>query len=783
MTKLLEHLIAKTSPIAKKENIVERIGFRITVLTPSLIRVEVQKDNKFIDDATQSFWFRDLPAVDYTVEENDKEARIITEKATFCYSIGKKKITKVKIDGSFVTCNNKGNLLGTRRTLDFCIGAAKLENGLLSRTGVSVYLDDSLIIKDGKTEERPNKGKDYYIFAYGKDYRNCIKDFFKLTGEVPMLPRYVLGNWWSRYRAYSQQEYISLMERFQKESLPFTVATIDMDWHWVDVNKRFNDNFKGSNIANGPGWTGYSWNTELFPDYREFLNWLHNNNYHVTLNLHPALGIRWFEDCYNDMAKAMGVDPASKATIPFDLSDNKFINNYFEVVHRPFENEGVDFWWIDWQQGTKSTVKNLDPLWALNHYHYLDNCLGNKRGVILSRYSGFGSHRYPLGFSGDTVVYWRSLQFQPYFTNNASNVGYGWWSHDIGGHTFGINDDEMYLRWCQYGVFSPINRLHSTSHDLFGKEPWKRSAPVRAIVNDFLRLRHALVPYIYTMSYLTNKNGISLCEPMYYSYPEREESYTVPNQYTFGTELIVNPVVTKKDKRLNLAKTVVWLPEGRYTDIFTNKIYQGNRYVTMFRDWDTIPVLAKEGAIIPMSMDEGNKADNPKNMKLKIYRGNNSFELYEDDGYTNDYQSGKFVTTKYTVKEEGNKVTFIISAAKGDTSLIPEVRNYNFNFADIVNGKIKINGKVANFNQNMSAEVNSNEEIIIEITDCEYLTNGDIMENAKAILSRYNASNLGRILKYFGMGKIKDSDEFYQRIQKSRFPKNVKLAVKEAMDK
>ncbi|NCA92141.1 DUF5110 domain-containing protein, partial [bacterium] len=309
------------------------------------------------------------------------------------------------------------------------------------------------------------------------------------------------------------------------------------------------------------------------------------------------------------------------------------------------------------------------------------------------------------------------------------------------------------------------------------------SAPVRNIVNDFLRLRHTLVPYIYTISYLSHTKGLSLCEPMYYSYPDKEESYTVPNQYTFGSELIVSPVVTKKDKKLNLSKTVVWLPEGRYTDFFTGKIYQGNRYVTMFRDWDTIPVLAKEGAIIPLSMDEGNKTDNPKNLKLKIYRGNNSFELYEDDGYTNDYQNGKFALTKYSVAEDKGTVTFSIMPIKGDASLVPQTRNYTLCFADIVKGKLKIGNKISEFNQEINIEVNTLEGLTLEIFDCEYLTNGDLMENAKEILSRYNTGNISRMLKYFGMGKIKDADEFYSRIQKSKFSKNVKLAVKEAMDK
>lgn len=93
--------------------------------------------------------------------------------------------------------------------------------------------------------------------------------------------------------------------------------------------------------------------------------------------------------------------------------------------------------------------------------------------LILSRYAGLGSHRYPLGFSGDTAINHKVLDFQPYFTANAANAAYFWWSHDIGGHHFGYKDDELYLRWIEFGVFSPILRLHSTSNDLLGKEPWK----------------------------------------------------------------------------------------------------------------------------------------------------------------------------------------------------------------------------------------------------------------------------------------------------------------------
>ena len=122
----------------------------------------------------------------------------------------------------------------------------------------------------------------------------------------------------------------------------------------------------------------------------------------------------------------------------------------------------------------------------------------------MSRYAGVGSHRYPLGFSGDTNTSWECLKFQPYFTANATNCGYSWWSHDIGGHHFGVKDDELYCRWIQFGVFSPIMRLHSTQNDIMGKEPWNYSGITEEIASRYMRLRHSLIPYLYTMNMRTH---------------------------------------------------------------------------------------------------------------------------------------------------------------------------------------------------------------------------------------------------------------------------------------
>ena len=193
----------------------------------------------------------------------------------------------------------------------------------------------------------------------------------------------------------------------------------------------------------------------------------------TTLNVHPADGVKGHEEMYVEMAKAMGVDYEKEDPVICDLADPNYLEAYFDILHHPREEEGVDFWWIDWQQGSNCKIEGLDPLWILNHFHFLDSKRNGKRPMTFSRYAGPGSHRYPIGFSGDTLMTWESLDFQPYFTETASNIGYGWWSHDIGGHMLGYKNDEMEARWTQLGAFSPIMRLHSSCSEFNGKEPWR----------------------------------------------------------------------------------------------------------------------------------------------------------------------------------------------------------------------------------------------------------------------------------------------------------------------
>lgn len=673
---------------------------RISLLTSRILRTE---KGTFCDLPTQTVQSRDFGEIKYSLDIGDKYIDVTTDKVYFRVSKENEDVVYASWEPHVYTKNfGKYMLPGTARTLDTANGKVKLQKGIVSRFGTSV-LDDSnslIINPDGSISPRPKCSDRYWMVACEENHHlTQLNDFYLLTGKVPLIPKYALGNWWSRYKAYTQEEYRALMKEFIKREIPITVATIDMDWHWTDVVERFGEEARCGKPKTPQealyycffqGWTGYSWNTELFPDHKELLNWLHEQGFRVTLNVHPSQGVRYYEDSYVDMCKRLGKDPSKKEMITFDVTDPEFMSAYFEVLHRSLENEGVDFWWIDWQQGTVSNIEGLDPLWALNHYHTADANRGNKRGLILSRYSGLGSHRYPLGFSGDTVVTWKSLDFQPYFTNCAANSGYTWWSHDIGGHMKGIQDDELYLRWLQYGVFSPINRLHSSNSEYMGKEPWKKSWAVNKVSEDFLRLRHKLIPYLYTANYRTHNYGEPIYMPMYYRYNKRE-AYDVKNQYIFGGQLIVCPITKPRDKRLNLASVDVWLPEGRWTDIFNGRVYKGGRWVKMYRDLDSIPVLAPAGAIVPMyKNDRSNDLSLEQPLEIHVWRGNGRYELYDDDGETKSYQNGEYALTEFILKENENSISLTINPPKNDGGILPKERELYIIFRDIETPDIRV---------------------------------------------------------------------------------------------
>jgi alpha-glucosidase (family GH31 glycosyl hydrolase) len=669
-----------TRPRADPAAVVQGDLFRITVLTSGLLRLEYSPDGVFEDRASAFALFRDLPVPWFRLIETDHHLEIVTDRVHLVYDRRPFSTSglSIQVRGNVSSYHSiwrygdtPDDLRGTARTLDMADGAVPLEPGVVSGWGFAV-LDDSrtlVLTDDGWVAPRDGARTDLYFFGFGLDHRDAIKAFYAVSGPTPVLPRFALGNWWSRYHPYTADEYVELITRFADEGIPFSVSVLDMDWHLVDVDPQY-----------GSGWTGYSWNTELFPDPAGFLQWLHDKGLRVTLNVHPADGVRAFEDVYPQMAKALGRDPASGDPIAFDVTDPEFLTAYFEILHRSLERTGVDFWWIDWQSGPHSRVAGIDPLWMLNHFHFLDNARDGKRPLTFSRYAGPGSHRYPVGFSGDALITWASLDFQPFFTATASNIGYGWWSHDIGGHMFGGKDDELATRWVQLGVFSPILRLHSSLSPFNTKEPWRFGPEARAVMTEFLRLRHRLVPYLHTMNHRAAA-GEPLVQPMYWSHPTERDSYQVPNQFMFGTELLIAPITVPRDQGVQVGSVRAWLPDGDWVDLLNGLRYTGGRSVVMHRELSSIPVLAGAGAIVPLTAEliPGNATDNPAALEVLVVIGaDGSFEMIEDDGTGSGLDEETVARTPISFDQASGSVT--VGPTTGATACLPELRSWRITF-------------------------------------------------------------------------------------------------------
>ena len=698
---------------------------RFTVLTPQMIRMEWSPEQKWEDHKTLTFVNRRLPVPRYKVKDNKNNLTITTDALTLRYRKDGKPFNAGNLEISFRMNGKKVvwhpgaadtlNLLGTARTLDGCDGTKPprelLENGLISRSGWTLVDDSANFILAPDTtswEEwvaaRPEGARmDLYFLGYGHDYKRALADYQKVAGRSPMPPKYTFGYWWSRYWQYSDNEFVDLVKKIKSVDMPIDILIVDMDWH-----ETFGLRSRGSEkdeYGQRKGWTGYTWQKELFPNPDNFLRWTEKENLKVALNLHPASGIQPYEDKYDAFAADYGWQEKGKS-IPYKMSEQRWADSYFRTILDPMEKAGVDFWWLDWQQWRESKfLPGLSNTFWINHvfFKHAENAgkEDNVRPFIYHRWGGLGSHRYQLGFSGDTFIGWSTLAFLPYFTATSSNVNYGYWGHDIGGHYFRgdgkphTTDPELYLRWLQYGVFTPIFKTHSTKDNDIVRYPW--AFPDHLFkMTEAIKLRYVLVPYIYNASRANYDTGVAMTRPMYYEYPENERAYNVPEQFFFGDDIIATCIPTPVDKASGLAERKMWFPEGKWYDFTTGAMIEGDKDVTLSYTLGENPWYVRAGAIIPMYPDSVRSVQKESGRQLVltfIPGADGSLRHYEDDGMSADYDTS-YATTDVEKKTVGDVVNVKIAARQGSYRGAPESRAYELRFPAMMPPKaVKVNGR------------------------------------------------------------------------------------------
>jgi alpha-glucosidase len=660
-------------PVADPAAVVQRGNARFTVLTDRLLRLEWAQDERFEDRCSYAFPTRRGPVPEFTVGEHDGATVLDTGALRLRYQPDGQPFSAANLAIELIGppgtrwqpgLRDRLNLGGARRTVDSCRGEATLEPGLVSRSGWAVHDDGGSMVfdADGWVHARDTAKLDWYFFGYGHDYPAAVRDYTRFGGAVPLIPRWMLGAWWSRYWAYTDAELRELVEEFRARQLPLDVLVIDMDWHLPD------------------SWTGYTWNRELFPDPAGFLGWLHQRGLHSTLNLHPALGVQPFEQAYPDFVRAMQLDPDSEAAVPFHVTDPAYLRAYFELLHHPLEDQGVDFWWMDWQQGRSFGEQGVDPLPWLNHLHFTD--LGrhpDRRPVAFSRWGGLGSHRYPIGFSGDSFAQWSALRFQPRYTAAGANVAYGWWSHDIGGHV-GPDDPELYVRWVQFGALSPILRLHSNQDPASERRPWRFGEQALAAARTAFHTRYELLPYLYTAARQAADTGLAPVRPMYWQAPEQDSAYAARYQYQLGDAMVVAPVVHPAEPATGLAPVLAWLPAGEWVERSTGERFTGPDWVYQPAGLDRLPQFVRLGSVLPLAEPaETTVAQPADHLVLSVFPGSSGTGLlYQDDGSSPAYRSGRFRWTEFGTAspDESRCEVWIRPAEDGGARAADESRRY-----------------------------------------------------------------------------------------------------------
>jgi hypothetical protein len=695
-------------------SVVEDGPARFEVVTPSLIRLEYAADRRFEDRRTLTTDGRLRTSPRFRTRVRGGQRIIRTSRLTLRWRRGSEPFgarnLRVRIGGRVVRPRlgpNPAPLGGWRRSLDHVDGPVPLHEGMLSGAGWYL-LDDSetaVLTGDGFFATRPEREgayQDLYLFAYGRDYARGLRDLRALTGRAPLLPRKAFGVWFSRWWPYGEEDWRELLERFRSERVPLDTISVDTDFRCVHDEA-------GAAIAaaavGAPGrpysWNCWDWNYDLYPDPRRFFRWAGNQGLEVNLNVHPSINDRDPLFPATQERAGGGLIPDDDCRVPqadpqglcmvFDWADRRQLDAYF-ALHEPFERDGADFWWFDWCcDGSRADAPGLTPDTWINKQYFDRQRARGSRWPAFSRIGGshqegfggkvgtgaFAERRYTIHFTGDTCATWPLLAFASEFTAAAGSIGLPYVSHDIG--TFFAESPtgecgeasvflsprmnelspEMYVRWVQLGAFQPLARLHSHhGHRL----PWEYPQRAGAIAADFLRLREALVPYLYTLARQARGTGLPMARALYLQWPNRGAAYEHATQYTLGRDVLVAPVTEPGDP----AEVTVWFPPGTWVDWFTGKRHRGPATRRLSVPLERMPVFVRAGGIVPAQRPvPTTPVRPPRALAITAHRGRGQLTLYDDAGDGLGFERGRFTRTTIAQRRARGTTTLRLGRARG----------------------------------------------------------------------------------------------------------------------
>lgn len=473
-----------------------------------------------------------------------------------------------------------------------------------------------------------NDAADWYVFfPAASGYAAFRRDFVQLTGAVPRVPLYALGLWYSRYHPYDENGALEVIRRFREAGIPLDVFVADTDWRTG-------------------GSCGYAVNRELFPDMARFIRRAHEQQVRIMLNDHP--------------------EPQGNSAL--DPGELRFRQKGLQSMLAL----GVDLWWFDrnWHTHLQAPVPGLaKEVWGMRLYHDITKeFYPDRRTLVLSNVDGINNgrldtpshpaaHRFPVWWTGDTVAGWEALRAGVINGVDSGLLSLLPYVHeDLGGHHDQPNL-ELYVRFMQFGAFSPVARIHCSNQA--HRCPWAYGAEGERITGDFFRLRYRLLPTLYAATVAAHQTGVPLlqrCDLEWPDWPEAADS----TQYLLGEDLLVAPILSPAPEN-GPAERSVWIPPGEWEDLWSGRIHPGPGHLRVQCPLEEMPVFARRGGLVfsvPQRWATG-RATWPElvvDAYVPAHNGEQVRMLHEDDGETAACGPGSMATTEVGLRRDGSSV-------------------------------------------------------------------------------------------------------------------------------
>ena len=524
---------------------------------------------------------------------------------------------------------------------------------------------------------------DYYFF-YGPDFDRIIAAYRELTGQAPMFGKWAYGFWQCKNRYKSQEEILGVARKYRELHIP--VDNIVQDWFWW--------NRKGEHVFN-----------KNYPDPKGMIDQLHAQNFHLMISVWP-----FFEPgsaVYDEMDKrGWFVDKFKFAKPPYhtngmavyDATNPEARKYYWQLMDKALFNIGVDAWWLDTTEpetegqeenillghklaaGSGDRYVNIYPLMTTGAvYDGQRSASDKKRVFILSRSAFAGDQRYGVtAWSGDINSDFFSFRRQIPAGLNFALSGIPYWTTDIGGFVTGDPDDpayrELFIRWFQYGTFSPILRVHGT-RKTDQNELWSYGPEAQKILVSFDRLRYRMLPYIYSLAWKTTSESYTPMRPLVMDFRSDVRAQNIGDQFMYGPAFLVNPV-TEPDATTRR----LYLPQAKWYDFWTGSSVAGGHTIDANAPLDRLPLYIRAGSILPLGPDEEWATEKPADpIELRIYRGADAdFTLYEDENDSYNYEKGMYATIP--LHWDDTKQTLTIGDRKGHFPGMLESRTFRVVF-------------------------------------------------------------------------------------------------------